>query len=172
MKVYIIGSLANIPKIEALSKFLRKTGRFLVNDSWISHGPTPDVEYWKYSKKRDWEKSTALSTPIVRNIFALDAGFIEDADIVINLQPSGSSSSVEGGMAFRAKKLTVLLIVDEDETEYQKVEVMFSCYFMIIPFSKFLKEGWKDLIEKFKNHEHEKYFKSVYNCFDINPVYK
>lgn len=171
MKVYIIGSLANIDNIRKLAVFLRETNKFLVNDSWISHGPTPDIEYYKYSKNRKWGKTTALITPNMRSIFALDAGFIEDADIIINLQPSGNSSSVEGGMAFRGKKMTVLLIMDEEEDGYRKVEVMYSCYFIISTHGKFVNGGWKSLIEKFKNRDHIKYFEQVYNNFSIKPTY-
>ena len=170
MKVYIIGSLDNIDNIRKLADFLRETNEFLVNDSWISHGPTPDIEYFKYSKYRNWGKTTALITPNMKSIFSLDAGFIEDADIIINLQPSGNSSSVEGGMAFRAQKMTVLLIVDKEESEYRKIEVMYSCYSIISTHGKFIDGGWKSLIEKFKNREHLKYFKQVYNNFS-KPTY-
>ena len=170
--MYIIGSLANIPNIKKIATFLRKSGKFLVNDGWIAHGPTPDIEYYDYAKSRNWGKSTALTTPIMRSIFALDCCFIEDADIVINIQPSGSSSSVEGGMAFRAKKMTVLLIVDGDETDYRKVEVMFSCYYIIQPISVFMDNGWRELIEKFHKSEHIAYFKRVYDNYSIENVYE
>lgn len=172
MKVYIIGSLTNIKGVKDLAVFLRETTKFVVNDSWISHGPEPDIFYFRYAKEyRKWEKSLALKTPIMKSIFQVDACFIEDADIVINLQPSGKSSAIEGGIGFRAGKFTVLLLTEEEEKNYEKVEVMTNCYTMITSYDKFIETGWKKLYEKFKNDYHIKYFKQIYTGFSHKTVY-
>lgn len=161
--MYIIGSLANIAGIEKITKFLIEKN-FLVNDSWISHGPEPDIYYHRYVRNK-WKKCRALKTPIMQSIFSLDAKFIEDADIVINVQPSGKSSCVEAGMAFRAAKFTLLLINDDED--YDKIEVMYNCYTMIQSLDHFLESGWEEIREKFNDDYHIDYYNEVYDsCFN------
>lgn len=169
--MYIIGSLTNIKAVNSLGLFLKNTGKFAVNDAWISHGRKPDIHYFNYAKSHSMDKSSALTTATMKSIFALDAGFIEDADIIINLQPSGNSSSVEGGMAFRAGKFTVLIISDEDERNYKKVEVMFNCYTMIISYTNFVTSGWKKLFKEYHTGYHVDYFNHVFNSFNVKSSY-
>lgn len=173
--MYIIGSLTNINAVKELATFLRDTNKFKINDSWISHGSKPDIHYYRYAKNyRDWEKSLALTTPVMKSIFSIDACFIEDADIVINLRPSGSSSAIEGGMAFRAGKFTVLLLTDEEEHSYEKVEVMYNCYTMITSYKKFTKgKKWEELYEKFNQNHHVKYYNQIYDdAFCHKTIYE
>lgn len=108
----------------------------------------------------------------MESIFSLDARFIEDADIIINLQPAGKSSCVEAGMAFRAKKFTLLLNTNEEELNYDKVEVMYNCYTLIQSYDQFINDGgWEEVVSKFKDNYHINYYNRVYTSFFHDSVY-
>lgn len=176
MKVYIVGSLDNIKGqngVKSLAKFLRSTGKFLVNDSWVSHGPDPDKFFKEYCKEdRKWDKPTAMSHPIPKSIFFVDVQFMLEADIVINLCPSGKSSAMESGIAFGSRKMLVLVLTDEDVHNYEKLEMMYCGFYKQIGISKFKQEGWKTIFDDYKKNVHLKWYDEVMNFkIDMSTIY-
>ena len=128
--IYIVGSLQRISDICAFSdrlrswwttsNFVNKT-RLIVNDSWTAHGPYVDINYWEYAQKQNWSYDEAIRHPVSRAVFELDKKFINEADIVIMLQPCGRSASLELGYAAGTGTFTAIVKAQKD---YDKVEVM------------------------------------------------
>lgn len=123
-KIYIVGSLANIQKIQALAHNIRdSTISAVVNDTWTSHGPDPDKYYYQYCKNRGYSYIEAIREPICQSVFETDKKFIEDADLVVMLKPCGKSACLELGYAAGLGKMTVV-IRGADPHDYDRIDVM------------------------------------------------
>ena len=126
-KIYIVGSLANIPNVnklrDALIKLYKEDGHKEVNDAWTAHGPTPDVIYYNYCKSLNFTYEEAIKHQVCRSIFELDKTFINQSEIVILLGPAGKSAYAELGYAYAKGKHTIICR-DKEPRDYEKIDVM------------------------------------------------
>ena len=124
IKIYIIGSLANIEKIQAFAQNIRNNSLgVIVNDTWTSHGPDPDKYYYQYCKNRGYSYIEAIREPICQSVFEIDKKFIEEADMVVMLKPCGKSACLELGYATGIGKMTVI-IRGANPDDYDRIDVM------------------------------------------------
>lgn len=124
--IYIVGSLQNIPEIQAFAETLRKQEHIIANnieiiDYWTSQGSTLDIEFANYAHDRNWDYSKALSNPIARNACRVDREMIEGAFGVILLHPCGKSGHLELGYAIGRGKVTAIV---RTSPEFEKVDIM------------------------------------------------
>ena len=126
--IYIVGSLKNIPAIQAFAIELRAHLALLdlginieVKDDWTSHGPDPDTYFCEYALARKFSYSEALNNPVARSVFFTDKAFIDAASAVILLQPAGRSAM--GELCYAAGKGKATAIIKES-AYYDRVEIM------------------------------------------------
>lgn len=140
LRIYVAGSLKNIPNITAfatalknyLTVVLRSDYSLMglspieieVNTIWTSHGPTPDVEYTKYSKGLNKAYCKAINDPVVKAICDADAYHIRNSDIVICFGPAGKSAYAEMGYARASGKLVFMIKNLENARGYEGIDCM------------------------------------------------
>lgn len=140
LRIYVAGSLKNIPNITAFATALKnyltvvlqfdcpimglRPREIEVNTIWTSHGPTPDVEYTKYSKGLNKAYCKAINDPVVKAICDADAYHIRNSDIVICFGPAGKSAYAEMGYARASGKLVFMIKNLENATGYEGIDCM------------------------------------------------
>lgn len=142
LRIYVAGSLKNIPNITAFATALKNyltvvlqsnlqimapcPGNIVieVNTIWTSHGPTPDVEYTKYSKGLNKAYCKAINDPVVKAICDADAYHIRNSDIVICFGPAGKSAYAEMGYARASGKLVFMIKNLENARGYEGIDCM------------------------------------------------
>lgn len=140
LRIYVAGSLKNIPNITAFATALKNyltvvfrsnpqlmapcSGNIEVNTIWTSHGPTPDVEYTKYSKGLNKAYCKAINDPVVKAICDADAYHIRNSDIVICFGPAGKSAYAEMGYARASGKLVFMIKNLENARGYEGIDCM------------------------------------------------
>lgn len=138
--IYVAGSLKNIPNITAFATALKnyltvvlqfdcpimglRPREIEVNTIWTSHGPTPDVEYTKYSKGLNKAYCKAINDPVVKAICDADAYHIRNSDIVICFGPAGKSAYAEMGYARASGKLVFMIKNLENARGYEGIDCM------------------------------------------------
>ena len=159
MKIYIVGSLQNTNNIQKFSQKLRnKIPGSIVYDNWISHGPYPDVWFYKYCKKRKFTYKQAMKDIIADSVFETDKKMLQDSDIIIMLQPAGKSACLE--LAYFGAKGKITLIIKDNGLDYTKVDIMEKFADIICDnLDDFWNNGINEMIKKYN---YSLWFKPAY----------
>lgn len=114
--VYLIGSLAEIPRINALANTLRLEGHEVFDD-WTAAGKEADRCWEAYEKQRGRTYAEALKGYAARHVFEFDRFHLDRCAVAVLVMPAGKSAHMELLHAIGQGKPGYILL-DEEAKRY------------------------------------------------------
>lgn len=113
MKIYVVGSLRK-PETETFARLLRVRGHEAFID-WRAAGPRADDEWREHFQREGKTYKQALESDFVETFAAYDGRHIDEAEVVIGLNPTGQSAAIELFYGAITGKLTIAYYDQEPE---------------------------------------------------------
>lgn len=112
--VYLIGSLRQPERVQAVAKTYREQG-WDVFDDWLAAGPEAD-DYWqKYENNRGRGVKEALKGYAARHVYNYDKSHLERCGMGLLVLPAGKSGHLELGYLIGRGKPGFILLDGEPE---------------------------------------------------------
>lgn len=112
--IYLIGSLRQPDKVQAVAKAFRRQG-WDVFDDWLAAGPEAD-DYWqKYSNNKGQGVREALADHAAQHVFQYDKKHLDRCAYSMLVLPAGKSGHLELGYFLGCGKPGFILLDGEPE---------------------------------------------------------
>lgn len=112
--IYLIGSLRQPDKVQAVAKVFRQDG-WDVFDDWLAAGPEAD-DYWqKYSNNKGQNVREALKDHAAQHVFHYDKKHLDRCSFALLVLPAGKSGHLELGYFLGRGKPGFILLDGEPE---------------------------------------------------------